>query len=206
MENNQNTEKNFEVTYQQLANYVAGFLVLSFFIFIAGYYWGKKSGIEPFTQKLENDSLEDKMYYAFCALNEVSAESDTANLENHDHTSDQVSEAVNGETVDQKTLDNVKKDLVVDSSAQKVNSKLYFVQLSGFGSLKSAQAFFDKLKNRGFEVKIVEREGRRKGKKINWYQVITEPTENKENLEAQMQQIKKIVKLDKVEILSINKN
>ena len=38
---------------------------------MAGYYWGKKSILEPFAAQLESESLSDKISYAFCSLYEM---------------------------------------------------------------------------------------------------------------------------------------
>jgi hypothetical protein len=51
---------------QQISYLVAAFLMVGFFIFIAGYYWGKKQALEPITEQFATDSLTDKIYCALC--------------------------------------------------------------------------------------------------------------------------------------------
>ena len=65
-DNNQ-AEKQVQLDQQQISYIVATALMGSFFIFMAGYYWGKKNALEPVTEQFTSDSLADKIYCALCS-------------------------------------------------------------------------------------------------------------------------------------------
>lgn len=60
-------EKHVQLDQQQISYIVASALMGSFFIFMAGYYWGKKNALEPVTEQFTSDSLADKIYCALCS-------------------------------------------------------------------------------------------------------------------------------------------
>ncbi len=43
----------------------------SFFIFIAGYYWGKKAAIENLLDACQQEQLSDKIAYSLCSIYEM---------------------------------------------------------------------------------------------------------------------------------------
>ncbi len=174
----------FQLTPKQISHLAAGFVLISFFIFISGYYWGKKNGINSLTEQLEAESMSDKMYSAICSINDV------ADIDKEDV-----------EDVGEVEIDNNSQ-----VASKKVESKqslkpLYYAQLAGFGTIKAAQECEKNLALRGFAVKTVERSG---GKR-NWYQVVTYAEHDKEKLAQQVEQIKKIAHIKDVSISTIDK-
>lgn len=51
-----------ELTQQQVSSVIASLLMLSFFIFIGGYYWGKKQAAEILSSTVQEQFLADKVY------------------------------------------------------------------------------------------------------------------------------------------------
>ncbi|MBA3953964.1 SPOR domain-containing protein [Candidatus Dependentiae bacterium] len=51
-----------QLTQQQVSSLIASLLMLSFFIFIGGYYWGKKQAAEVLSSTVQNEFLADKVY------------------------------------------------------------------------------------------------------------------------------------------------
>jgi hypothetical protein len=82
-------------------------------------------------------------------------------------------------------------------------SQTYYAQLIGFGTSSAAQKFSEKLQRRNYPVCVRERHSTTaQGKKIIWYQVITEPFEDKNELLAAIQKIKKEEKLHDIRIIN----
>lgn len=167
--------KDLQINQQQLSYVISGILILSFFIFLSGYYWGKKSAIEVWTDQLKAESLADKLYCAFCSFNE---------------TTDEYISQANTESIAQAV--KIHEDF--NKIQGKENKKSYYAQLAGFNSLKRAQNCIEKLKS--YNVKLVERKSKTsKGKLYKWYQIVTESTDNLEELNKQVEIIKKVAKL-----------
>ena len=60
-----------ELNQSQVSGIVACALLGTFFIFMAGYYWGKKSAVEHFSSQFEQDSFADRIYSSMCLLYET---------------------------------------------------------------------------------------------------------------------------------------
>lgn len=177
-------QKIIEFSQQRASHIIAGLLVCAFFIFIAGYYWGKKTSIETLTEQLVQDSLADKMLCAFCCLND---ESDNK-----------------AATIETETQDDTSKIAQEAAQPDKNQSpKLYYAQLAGFGSLKAAKKCEADLHRNGYNVKSVERHSQTaKGQTRTWYQLVTENESNKEILIEKVDRIKRLAKLQGVKIVT----
>lgn len=82
-------------------------------------------------------------------------------------------------------------------------SKQYYAQLIGFGTLRAADKFVDRLQQKNFPVKVVERHSKTaQGKKIIWYQVVTEVFDKKDDLIAFTRKIEKEERLNDIRIIS----
>jgi hypothetical protein len=78
----------------------------------------------------------------------------------------------------------------------------FYAQLIGFGTLSAAQKFSDRLRRKNFPVQVKERNSSTaQGKKIIWYQVVTEPFEDKEELLAAVHKIKLEEKLHDIRVI-----
>ena len=71
-----NNELRFALNQRQLSLLVAGLLALSFFIFISGYFLGKKRAAEEFSYKADQESLADQIYSSMCVLYDAKDESE----------------------------------------------------------------------------------------------------------------------------------
>ncbi|MCL4360978.1 SPOR domain-containing protein [Candidatus Dependentiae bacterium] len=175
--------------HQQLAQAIALILISTFFIFIAGYYWGKKSALENFSAQFEQDSFADKVSYSLCSLY------DQPDSETDSETANQDSESQDSESSDSE---NAGDDLT-DNQAN-----AYLAQLAGFGSNITAKKFVDLLKQKGFKVNIAEKKSRTsKGKIITWYQVVTDYFSDEKELLKFIDKINKISKLTDVKVVTL---
>ncbi len=174
--------KDLRLNEQQLSHIVAALLLVAFFIFIGGYYWGKKSALEPFADQLESDSLADKVSYAFFTLYDQQEQDDEEAIQKEQDAGD-IAQAVSPEPQENKV-----DELVQEAQASK---GLYYAELAGFGTAKAAQACVDQLRKKGFRVRSVMRESKNAhGKIITWYQVLTEPSESEEKLLRILEELK----------------
>ncbi len=54
----------------QVSIIVAGLLLLSFFLFMGGYFLGQKNAITAFSNKIEQESFSDQIYSSMCSLSD----------------------------------------------------------------------------------------------------------------------------------------
>jgi hypothetical protein len=81
--------------------------------------------------------------------------------------------------------------------------KQYYAQLIGFGTLRAADKFAERLQQKNFPVKVVEKHSKTaQGKKIIWYQVVTETFDKKDDLIVFTQKIEKEERLNDIRIVS----
>lgn len=180
--NDQEGTKETRLTVGQVAQLVAFCLVGSFFIFMSGFYLGKWRGTEPFMEQIAADSFADKVSNAFSTLYDASDEEE-------------------GEAAD-----NTNEPVVTapEKPSERKAPALYIAQIAGFGTQKAATQCLENLKNHGFAVTLRTRKSlTAKGKEIIWYQVITQPVEDKEQLGKLVEQIKKIAKVKDVPIIKV---
>lgn len=150
-----------EFTQQQLIGLIAALFICFLFMFMAGYYWGKKSAVEQLSVQFDQESFADRIYSSMCMLydnyDEDSGEADEASI----------TESENGmEVPEQESTELDKKPL-------------YSAELVGFSSLTHAQRYLANLLSQNIKAHIAERISvGRKGVKLIWYQIVTDPSEH----------------------------
>jgi len=197
-------KKGIFLTNRHVSWVLSFFIISSFFIFISGYFLGKKKAVEKFYSKIDQESLADHIYYSVCSIYDadecVKQESteDSSHLtvfENNNsgmQATKKVSEA--------EDVQSQKKDSTTDN--QKASNESFYAELIGFGTVRAANNFAQKLKRQGFSVVVKRRISRTaKKKRITWYQVVTEKFDNKSDLIAFVDIIKDKEKLKGVRIV-----
>lgn len=160
--------------------------ILSLLIFLTGYFWGKKSAIESFTQKATEDSLNDRADYmltmqTFAAKNGTSIEE--LGIENKNQSSsDQVLPDALEEEIDTKTSSSEPVGVPVSSKVSTKANKIskgsqHYALLAGFGKKSLAQQMVDRLQKRNISVRLKTRVSKSASGKSSktWYQVTTLP-------------------------------
>lgn len=178
-------ELRFSLNQRQLSLLIAGLLALSFFIFIGGYYLGKKRAAEEFSYKADQDSLADQIYSSMCVLYDTKDENEDS--EENDQ------EAENSENLEKS--EEVSQEVENTVTPQESTGPKYFAALAGFSSttLADGKKMLNRLKARGFEVQMVERTSKTsKGESHAWHQIITASCANKEELQKIVSQIAKL--------------
>jgi hypothetical protein len=197
-----------QLSQNQINHVIAALCMVFFFIFIAGYYWGKKSALEHFTNQLESDSLADKVSYAFCSLYDAPEEAEE--IDNPDSSEDTtpVTAPVSPIALDNKLpvpVQAVKQVVALAEKNEPSETHEYVAQLAGFGAAKTARTYAQMLQKKGYDVKIVERKSvTARGKQTSWYQVVTPAYTHKDQLLAYVDKIKKVSPIKDVKIVSVD--
>lgn len=210
------------ITSRQVSLLFSALLLLIFFIFIGGYFFGKRKALEDYSQHLDQQSLADKIYFSICSLydtqplqqtctaevlddiDEPSLDEVAVAIDSHDstvlhepmaHTSDQSVSGENVHIAEQAHVTESGGSNIRCQAPQNV-SKKWFARLIGYGTEGAAQKFSRRLQQQGFAVKVITRYSTTaKGRKLKWYQVVTEPFANKEELVTLVTKLKKQEKL-----------
>jgi cell division protein FtsN len=159
---------------RQLSVIVALLLLLSFSIFMTGYFLGKKKAVEQFTENMQQDAFADKIYTTVLStVQENQSSVENALLVTHaDEGVDVSAQSINQE------IAAIEQEVVAQQQEHH-----YYAQLIGFGTEKSAQLFVKKLAAKGIETEVKKRISKTaKGHTSYWYQVVTAAYSNKNDL------------------------
>jgi hypothetical protein len=181
------------LTMRQLSLVVAALLGLSFFIFISGYFLGKKKAAEEFSYRTDQESLADQIYSSMCVLYDAKDENDE----------EEDSQEENETTEPNKQIDQ-KEEVAQESTAVVASAqKKYKLTLAGFSAAQhdEATAMVARLSKKGFSAQVNEIPSKTsKGKIITWYQVVANVTVPEGELELTQHEISKIAHVNKKSI------
>ncbi len=215
----------FTLSARSMSWLVSGALLLSFFIFITGYFLGKKKATEEMVQTFVHESLSDHIYASMCSMYEYkgvegqeepdealccSCDGDVEQFTRRecDPACEQTEAQVCEPAVEKVTQNNERHAVAAreeqeSSLAAVVPAAVYKAQLIGFGTLRSAQAFSRKLERKGIITTVKRRRSKTaKGRLISWYQVVTKPFDRKDILEKLVERLKQEEKLHDVRIVT----
>lgn len=65
-----------DFSHRFLISSCAAFLLILFFVFMAGYYWGKKSAIEQLSHQFDQESFADRVYSSMYMMYDAGEEDD----------------------------------------------------------------------------------------------------------------------------------
>ncbi|OGB86395.1 hypothetical protein A3J41_00350 [candidate division TM6 bacterium RIFCSPHIGHO2_12_FULL_38_8] len=183
------------LTKKQASVSAAVLVVLALLLFVGGYFWGKQSVIDGFTQKTSQESFNDQVDYlltmqSFAAKNggvapgEIESEKEsTQSLPDAAEECEKTSEAVP----------------VSAPGLQEKTSKSYkhYAALAGFSKKALAEQLAQRLKKRNIPVQIKTKVGKSASGKARrtWYQVITMSYESVEEVQ---QIVVKILTFEKI--------
>lgn len=160
---------------KQASRMSAVVLLAGFFIFVVGYFVGKRRALSEYMTQIEKESLTDQMYSAVATLYE-------------------------GSGSEQVILDEAQNDSLIEnepqienaSTQQTADSPRYYAQLASFRRRQDADPLVARLKKHGIITEIVEITSKsRQGRAVKWYQVITQKYEDRSDIEKLVQIIKK---------------
>lgn len=185
---------------KQMSWILSGSVLLSFFVFMTGYFFGQQRALYLFTQKVEQESLSDQIYSSLCVLYDTDDESESqANL--LPQASDEMALDTDDKDYEQQT--HVVEQQVVQPSAQPVSGTTYYAQLIGFGTYKAAERFVARLAQRDIKAIVKKRQSRTaSGKMRYWYQVVTDVYTDKRELELVVNAIQVSEKIKDIRIIT----
>lgn len=157
------------LTNRQVSWLIASLILLSFFVFIAGYFLGQRKAVE---HRVE-----------LSALNSM--------IPVHASVTEQAAPVTYAPHIDAITQDDFSQE------------QLYKAQLIGFGTMRAAHQFVDRLQQKNLPVRVQERHSKTaQGKEVIWYQVTTELFNDKQELMAFVERIQKEERLKDIRIVS----
>ena len=167
------------------------FLLIIFFVFIAGYFWGHQTAVEEFSANIEQQSFADQIHYSLsCCVD------DNQTLYSYDDSAEQELELE-----EQAPAVCPQQQITVQKPE---SSERYCAHLVGFQSKEKAYQCMQTIVNKGLSVKVAQRSSKTKnGKLYTWYQVVTSPYSTKSDLLDHIATIQQIVKLHDIQIVSI---
>jgi len=211
------------LTSRQISWVLSLFVLMAFFIFIAGYFLGEKKAAEKFYQKVGQESLADHIYYSVCSMHENKDVSTQGDSTEDDGVSDELAEEsdfANGSSKNSIKRDSAEdqedaegdiiattepgcnNDYSIEKNKVEQENKKYYAELVGFGSHINANRFANKLNHQDLSVKVKTRRSKTaKGRTITWYQVVTNKFDNKNDLIAFVDIIKEKERLKDVRII-----
>jgi|SRR5579872_3515855 len=192
------------VTLRHVSWLSAGFIMLSFLGFMAGYFLGQKKIIEQFSTKLEQDSLSDKISSSLCSLYDIKSEAEDSESGESEaeesNGSDPVAVAATHSDENKTTAAAPASTL---APAQETPGKRHYAQLAGFGSASAANNFAQRLAKKNVAVVVKKRSGSTaKGRVRHWYQVVTKPYEKRDTLVTLLEKIKREEHLTDVRVIA----
>jgi hypothetical protein len=183
---------------RQLSFVVAGLLFLFFFVFMTGYFLGKKNVVEQFSDQIHQEAFADQIYTSVIAnMIEGGSSTNPASpellAEAHMPMVDELVEiAHNNETSHASEHAAIALPIIDTIEHEPSMPPHYYAQLIGFGTEKAAQQFVKKLAGKGIESDVKKRTSKTaKGRTSYWYQVVTGTHTNKNELIALVDRIAK---------------
>jgi len=206
-ENKANIEKDhLYVTRKQGTLFGAGIMIICLFIFIIGYFLGKKSVMDEFAKKISKDSFIDQVEYAFAAQALRQADADQEEDDDADDVvafdSQPEQPLLLAEKHEENSLAAQKQQPLMqevslgNQEPQSEPIACCYAKLVGFGTQKAAISFAERLKQQNIAVHIKTNISKTaQGKKRIWYQAITSEYSSLSSLE---QDINRIVKFEHI--------
>lgn len=200
---------------RRVAWLVSANILVCCFIFIAGYFLGKKNAAEKFYDKIEQDSFADHIYYSMCSMY------DNGTVEkNNGGGTEAAEEKTASETTDKES--SLDKQAVVcqreqhgarvapeHSAEEKTvvseekDGAQYYAELAGFGTEAAAKKCADQLKQKNITVLLKKRHSKTaRGRVATWYQLVSETFSNKNDLRALVDDISALKGLKNVRIVT----
>lgn len=187
----------------------AGLILTGVMIFVAGYFWGYRRASTDVAGVINKNGFADQISYAanhsfntqgMSVDQIVSQEAEDVIAPNAQNI---IVADAEKELAASLANNDINNDINLEASDTNASSKeisKYYAELIGFGRLKPAQVFVDKLKQKGYTTFIRKRASKNGGKVVNWYQVITAEFNSKDQLQKLLNGIKKTERLQNIKI------
>ena len=212
------------VTKKEASVFAAIMIVLGLLIFIGGYFWGKQSVIEGFTQKATQESFNDQVDCLLTmqmfaekngAVDSGEADEESTRILELKEPAPAIksSEISSSHTTiaEQGTLHQEDKELLKKETSPAVigkkgsvpeEKKSHYAVLAGFGKRASASALLGRLKKKNIDVDVKRKASRSASGKTtrNWYQVVTKPYNSKQEVQDVVDRILSLEKIKRSDV------
>ncbi len=191
----------------QLSRITALFLLGAFFIFLSGYFLGKRKAVESLCEQREQEAFADHLHHAVSILYPPQQ----LTIETYEAPDDRNTVPYRGKD-SLKTTDE-HQNMVQDQKTDKqIDEPIHWYKalLTGFGSRTAAQSYVNKLKKYGINTNIIKHASTiaasnlKNRRVINWYQVATDDFESKDRLGEHIKRIKRIAPIHDAQIVKVS--
>ncbi len=195
-------ESGFFLPSKELSWVITLCLAISFLMFCTGYFLGQRRAIAQFLYKVKEESFADNITYSLYALNPKESSEEAENAEEAGQDSEDSEEELEEIIVPQISETQTDCAKETDQTADVV----YVAPLVGFGTLQAANVFAQRTQKNGIPVVIKQRSSKtQRGRKIVWYQAITQEYADKNELEKIIEQVKKQENIKDIKIIEKKK-
>jgi hypothetical protein len=201
-------QNGINITKKQASITAALLVFLTILIFIAGYFWGKQSMLEEFTQKTSQESFNDQVDYlltmqSFTAKHgplpeptegqeKIDIQKALDNIPDALEENDKEKEEEVAKPVEKNSLQKNKKETKSEEvKIQQAPQGKHFAALAGFGKKSSAEGMIQRLKKYKIDLELktkVSKSASAKGTRT-WYQVVTKNYSDKDELQRLVDRI-----------------
>lgn len=198
-EKQNNKEAGLFIANRELSWAISLALLLSFLMFCAGYFWGQRKAVAQFLYKVKEESFADNVTYSLYAMNPQESTDDEA-----EESTQQEAQEVEQTEVETKEIESVETTEPI--KPQQGSTTIYVAPLVGFGTLHAANLFAQRVKKLEIPVIVKQRSSTtQRGRKIVWYQAVTEEYTEKAELEKIIAIIKQKENIKEVKIIEKKK-
>ncbi len=188
-------------------------VVLGLLLFVGGYFWGKQSVIDGFTQKTSQESFNDQVDYLLTMQSFAAKNGGVMPEELISTESDKNNQQAQVEELLANLPDAVEENSMIKTDASKVKvekveatvdlkSGKYFAMLAGFGKKISAEQMVQRLKKRKIDVEIKVKSSKSASGKSRraWYQVVTKSYDSVQDVQQIVDKILMFEKIKRTDI------
>lgn len=195
------------LTQRQASMIMASMIIVSLFIFITGYFLGKRTVINDFSSQVTQTALHDQIDYLLTSQSLQSSKDDDVSLQEnqepdevpHVHVVNQASISsekiqidsdLSSSAVKNSEIASHKKDAVITNALQ---SDRQYACLIGFGTKTAANAFVARLKKHHISVilkTVISKTA--SGKTRTWFQAITPTYDSAKELQDVVNKVKRL--------------
>jgi len=206
LESNDNAREQSVQGRRWASDAVAGVVLCAFFVFMAGYFIGKRGAVEEVAQRAECDSFADCIYSSFHGLHDnewaEAAPIALAELTQPDVDEGEVLEVPSvaaGRMASAATISEETFGVAATNSS----SEKYYAQLAGFRTANAADKLSKRLQGRGVQTEVKKRKSRTaRGAEHAWYQVVTVAHNERQSLENIVDRVSREEKIKGAQIVT----
>lgn len=182
---------------RQASMIMASMVIVALFIFITGYFLGKRTAIHEFSSNITQNALHDQIDYLLTTQSlQSSQDEDIQSIENEETTITKIEPSIEGESVKKLVtvaVEENRDELTISSVDQSLEKDRQYACLIGFGTKSAANSFVARLKKHHIPVilkTVVSKTA--SGKTRTWFQARTLTYDSAKELQDIVQKVKRL--------------